>query len=163
MEDVIHIFSNFKSRGDRSLILSISLIPAIIFFLSITTGKRHTIDTYDELTFLILSVVILLWGVFTGLVSKKDAWRQNFMVKNAFLILCFSVAILSISISFWVSVIDPIKSDTLIYKSFTTLLFGSVYGFSLIAPPFLSGYILAKCVHIFMILFRKKRIWDSKS
>lgn len=140
-----HGRDQFTEQRNWTSIFLWSLIPAIVFVTSISTGGGY-IDMYDEVVFWISSVFILLWGIFVGLVSKNDIHYRYSIIRNAFTILFFSIILLTISVSLWVFIVDHIQISTYNYKIFATLLTGFTYSLFFIAPSFFFGYTVAKVV-----------------
>lgn len=131
------------------------IVPAIVFMASMNTGEKY-IDKYDEIIFWTSSILIMFWGIFSGLVSKNDAFYYKYaIIKNVFLILFLSIVSLAFAISFWIVSVDNLKMDLYIDRVF---IVGVICSAIFVLPSFFCGYIIAKIVSYSQIFLSDQKV-----
>lgn len=151
VENQVEIMSNkiFTGKSNWRSILPWSLVPAIAFIISVNIGEH--IDFYDELVFWVISIIILMWGIISGLVYKdnQSIFYRYDVVKNSFTVLLLAVIFLVVGISLWMQIVDPIENKWYFYNIIIVMPFTFLFSVLWIGCSFFAGYIPAIIVRFF--------------
>jgi hypothetical protein len=122
-----------------------SLIPVILLLTNLYLAEPFRYN--NDITFPIIPIIAIIWGVIAGLSHKDDKsfFSKYTVIKKPFFTLFLSSVFMLIIMSLWIQIFDPVSQENVIYAIFLNMLLAFFFLPTLILPFFI-GFIISVAV-----------------